>query len=93
MPTSTDDMKFWQAICDLRKRNIIPKQWFRGDIRPHLRDRFAKNTINTVPSNASISRDGSIKGDYVKKGGLAKAYRVGRGLYELINDPESPAEA
>ena len=100
MPTTTDDIsgsdvKFWQAICDLRKRNLIPKQWSRGDIRPHLHDRFKQNTINTVPSNASISRDGSIKGDYVKKRGLvaAKAYRAGCGLFELIDDPEGPAEA
>jgi hypothetical protein len=92
MPTTAEDMKFWQAIYGLRKQNLIPKQWSRGDIRPHLRDRFAENTIKTVPSNASISRDGSIKGDYVKKGSLAKAYRVDRGLFELIEDPESPAE-
>jgi hypothetical protein len=88
VPTTTDDIPgsaatFWQTIYDLRKRNLIPKQWSKEDIRPHLRDRFKKNTINTVPANESVSRDGSIKGDYVKRGRAAKAYRVDRGLFEL----------
>ena len=82
-------MTFWEAIYNLRQRGLIPRQWCRSDIRPHLRRSFAPNTITTVPSNESISRDGKVKGDYVKRGRQAKAFRLGDGLYELIDDPES----
>ena len=95
VPTPTDDIlgsavTFWQTIYELRKRSLIPKLWSRKDIRPHLRARFKENTIISVPANESISRDGSIKGDYVKRGRAAKAHRVNRGLFELIDDPEAP---
>jgi len=47
---------------------------------------YKKNAINTIPSNHSISKDGTQKGDYVKKGRPAAFYRLGSGKYELILD-------
>jgi len=55
-----------------------------------LLDRFAENAILTVRANQSMTRDESDKGDYVRKGTRAEAYRVSRGLFEIIDDPETP---
>ena len=80
-------MTFWKAVYDLRKEERIPRQWRTGDLKPHLRDRFSMNYINMAPSNHSVSKDGKVKGAHVKRGYKAKAYRLGNGLYELIDDP------
>jgi len=79
---------FWEAICDLRQQGLIPRQWTRNDLRSHLNGLFLPNTINTVPSNQSMTRDGSQKGNYIVRGYQAKAWRVGPGKFELIDDPE-----
>jgi hypothetical protein len=80
---------FWESIYDLRKHRRIPRQWCVGDIQPHLKSQFRANTIRTVPANQSISREGKTKGNYVLKGTKPKAFRLGDGLYELIDDPEN----
>ena len=81
-------MTFWESIRDLRRHGVIPRQWRVEDIRRHLQDRFAKNTISTVPWNQSMTRNGKILGDYVKRRGRpAEAYRVREGVLELIDDP------
>ena len=72
---------------ELRKHGRIPRQWRVGDIQPHL-SQFSLNTIRTVPANQSISRDGKEKGNYVLRGTKPEAFRLGDGLYELID--ESP---
>jgi len=82
------DNTFWVAIYGLRKSGLIPQQWTRNDLKSHLTDQFKLNTINTVPSNQSMTRDGSKKGNYIFRGSQAMAWRVGPGKYELINDPE-----
>jgi hypothetical protein len=70
----------------MKKR--IPRQWRYADIRPHLQERFALSSIRTIPSNQSISKNGKVKGDYVlRRGREAQAFRLGDGLYELIEDP------
>jgi len=84
---------FWEAICDLRQRRLIPRQWTRDDLRHHLSGQYSPNTVNTVPSNQSVTRDGSQKGNYVIRGLRAKAWRVGRGKFELIDDPEDVPRA
>jgi hypothetical protein len=78
---------FWGQVREMRRCGSIPKQWRVSDLRPLLFNQFAENAIRTVPANQSMTRDGSQKGDYVKKGSRAEAYRVGRGLFELIDDP------
>jgi hypothetical protein len=85
-------MTFWEHIHELRRSNRIPFHWNIEHLMKHLhsiyRDgRFRETTIRTVPWNQSESRDGSIRGDYVKKGRQAKAFRVDEGLFELIDDP------
>lgn len=82
-------MTFWTDVYNLRKGNLIPKQWKRSDIREYLLTKgYPLTTIGSLPSNQSISRDGSIRGDYIKKGSeKPKAWRIGSGKYELIEDP------
>ncbi|MBI3662360.1 MAG: bifunctional DNA-formamidopyrimidine glycosylase/DNA-(apurinic or apyrimidinic site) lyase [Acidobacteria bacterium] len=86
-PDRLQPMTFWQAIRDLRRRGKIARQWRASDLMPHLSETFSPRTIRTVPANQSVSRDGKVKGDYVKRGREAQAFRVGDGLYELIDDP------
>jgi len=82
-------MTFWQSVRDLRKRGRIPRRWRAADILPHLSRQFSVNTIRTVPANQSISADGREKGNYVLRGAEPQAYRLGDGVYELIDDPSS----
>ena len=80
-------MTFWESVRDLRRHGRIPHQWCVADILPHLKRRFSVNTIQTVPANQSISVDGKEKGNYVLRGTKPEAYRLGEGMYELIDDP------
>jgi hypothetical protein len=78
---------FWESVRNLRKGGRIPLQWCVADILPHLKRQFRPNTIRTVPANQSISRDGKESGNYVLRGAKPKAFRLGDGMYELIDDP------
>lgn len=80
-------MSFWDAIYKLREDGLIPPVWTRADIRPHLLGTYRPNTIMTVPSNASMTRDGKQMGDYIKRGSDAQAWRVGLGEFRLVADP------
>ncbi len=83
MPSVT----FWESVRNLREHQRIPRRWRAGDIQPHLKLQFSKHTIRTLPANQSISRDGKVKGNYVLRGMEERAFRLGDGLYELIDDP------
>jgi len=88
-------MTFWQSVRWLHNvqwlhnvrwlhnKGLIPLQWRAGDLEALLDPLFSVNTIRTVPANQSISRDGTIKGNYVLRGMEPEAYRLGGGLYEL----------
>ena len=84
---------FWDCVYELREKDLIPRTWKRADLRPYLDVAqggvFATNTVTTVPSNHSMTRDGKEKGDYVKKGQNARAWRLGSGVFELVNDPDA----
>jgi hypothetical protein len=80
---------FWETVRELRQARQIPRVWTRADIRPYLEASFTQSTINTVPSNQSMTRDGSEMGNYVMNGVAAMAWRVARGQFELIDDPET----
>lgn len=54
---------------------------------PQLKGRFSVNSIRTSPANQSSSADEKEKGNYVLKGAKPEAYRLGDGMYELIDDP------
>ena len=72
----------------LRVSDKIPYRWTRSDIRPALLAAgYSDNTINSVPSNASVSPDGVEQGDYVRRGRAAWFFRHGGGVYSLIDDP------
>jgi len=77
-------MTFWQSVRQLRNKGLIARQWRAGDLEAHLDTMFSVNTIRTVPANQSIGEDGTIKGNYVRRGMPPEAYRLGGGLYELI---------
>ena len=80
-------MTFWESVRDLCRKGRIPRRWRAADIRPRLNRQFSANTIRTVPANQSISRDGKEKGNYVLRGAEPMAFRLGDGLFELIDDP------
>ena len=80
-------LNFWESVYELRENRKIPCTWTRADLKPHLLGKFALNSINSIPSNESMTRDGKEKGDSVRRGQSAKAYRVGGGKFQLVNDP------
>ena len=81
-------MSFWDEIYELRKQGSIPKVWTRRDLLPYMQGQYAENTIGTVPSNQSIARDGTQPGNYIKRGQEPKAWRVSRGEFQLVIDPD-----
>lgn len=80
------DEKFYDCIVSLRNSEKIPQQWTINAIRPFLQNKFGANTITVYPYNCSISLDGKVKGDYVKKGQKPKFYRINKGEFELISE-------
>ena len=81
-------MSFWDEVYKLREQGLIPRVWTRECLRPHLLGPYTPNSINTIPSNQSITRDGKEIGKYVKHGRDPKAWRVGRGEFQLVVDPD-----
>ena len=67
---------------------MIPRVWKPGQLNEFLEPSYSPNTITVNPYNSSISREGSGIGDFVKKGAVPKAWRVGRGQFQLVADPE-----
>ena len=84
-------MSFWGDIYTLREQNLIPPVWTRADLKRHLLGAYTLNTVMTVPSNSSMTRDGKQLGDYVKRGRPARAWRVSRAKFRLIADPDDDA--
>ena len=82
---------FWEHVYDLRARDLIPRVWRTGDLRPFLAGpespQFALTTINVCPFNSSVSTDGTKVGDFVAKGAAPRVWRVGRGQFQLVADP------
>ena len=79
---------FWEQVLDLRQRGEIRQVWKAGDLVKHLGESFTLNYIRSAPGNLCIDTEGGTIGDYVKKGQTPKVWRVGRGDYKLIEDPE-----
>ena len=86
-------MGFWDDICSLRKQGTIPRVWTRDCLCPYLLGPYTTNSINTIPSNGSMTRDGKQIGNYVKNGQEARAWRVGPGEFQLVVDPDDNGEA
>ena len=89
---NSSGLSFWDHVYNLRKRGLIPRIWKVGHLRTHLQEpvgpSYSPNTVTVNPSNSSVSTDGNVIGDFVKRGAAPKAWRVGRGQYQLVADPE-----
>ena len=81
-------MGFWDEVYSLRKQGAIPRVWTRESLRPYLLGPYTPNSINAIPSNRSIARDGKQMGNYVKNGQEPKAWRIGPGEFQLVTDPD-----
>lgn len=79
---------FWEQVRDLRQRGLIDRVWKTGDLAEQLRGSFKINYITVAPGNCYIDQRKRRIGDYVKRGQDPKVWRVGRGDFELIGDPE-----
>ena len=82
---------FWEHVYHLRARKKIPRVWRTKQLTDFLgqpRGAYSPNTIAVNPYNSSIERVGNKMGDFVKRGGVPKVWRVGRGQFQLIADPE-----
>jgi len=85
-----EDRTFWECIYDARLEGRIPRIWRTRELNEVLSPpagRFSPNTVSVLPYNGSVSREGDGIGDYVKRGVEPKAWRVGRGRFQLIVDP------
>ena len=90
-----EDRTFWECIHDARSGGQIPRVWRTRELIDVLTPpagRFSPNTVSVLPYNGSISREGNGIGDFIKRGIEPKAWRVGRGKFELIVDPDDDAE-
>ena len=89
---NSSGMSFWDHVYNLRERGLIPRSWKVGHLRTYLQEpvgpSYSPNTVTVNPSNSSVSAEGNVIGDFVKRGAAPKAWRVGRGQYQLISDPE-----
>ena len=86
---------FWEKVCELREKGRaqgLDLIWKRADLHKYLGLEFAATTINTAPSNYSISMEGNDIGKSVENGQSPKAWRVGRGQFQLIEDPDDDIE-
>lgn len=88
-----DDRTFWECVYDARTEGLILRVWRTKDLIELLTPpvgRFSPNTVSVRPYNSSISHEGSGIGDFVKRGVEVepKAWRVGRGKFELVADPD-----
>jgi hypothetical protein len=82
---------FWEHVYDLRKRGLIDRIWKTGQLGRFLErpdGPYAPGTVRTDPFNYSISLEGYKIGFFVMKGEDPKAWRMGRGQFQLIADPE-----
>ena len=85
------DRTFWECVYDARREGLIPRVWRTGELIVLLTapvGRFSPSTVSVDPYNYSVSREGNAIGYFVKRGEEPKAWRVARGEFQLIVDPE-----
>ena len=86
---------FWQQIYHLREMGMIGRVWKPAQLNEYLerpKGQYAPSTIAVRPHNSCVSKEGDGIGDFVNKGQAPKAWRVGRGLFQLIEDPDDDTE-
>ncbi|MCY4579394.1 MAG: hypothetical protein OXD31_10120 [Chloroflexi bacterium] len=82
---------FWQEIYHLREVGMIDRIWRAAQLNEYLerpRGEYAASTIAVRPHNSCVSSEGDGIGDFVRKGQPPKVWRVGRGLFQLVVDPD-----
>ena len=90
-----EDRTFWECIYDARYKGLIPPVWRTQNLIELLTEpvgRFSPNTVSVDPYNYSISRKGDTIGYFVKRGEEPKAWRVGRGKFRLVVDPDDDTD-
>ncbi len=90
-----EDRTFWECLYDARSEGQISRVWRTRELIDVLTPpagRFSPNTVSVLPYNGSISREGGGIGDFIKRGVEPKAWRVGRGKFQLIVDPDDDAD-
>ncbi len=92
---NSSSASFWDHVYSLRVRNLVPRRWKAGQLREFLEEpvgpSYSPNTITVCPFNSSVSKEGDGIGDFVRKGAIPKAWRVGRGEFQLVADPDDDA--
>lgn len=86
-----EDRTFWECVYDARCAGLIPRVWRTSELIEVLTPpagRFSPNTASVLPYNGSVSHEGKGIGDFVKRGVEPKAWRVGRGKFQLVMDPD-----
>lgn len=83
---------FWEGVYGLRKQGVIGRVWRSRQLNQYLEGPFTANTIAIGPYNYSIAEEGDAIGYLVKKGEAPKAWRVGRGQFQLVVDPDDDVE-
>ena len=86
---------FWEHVNHLRQHGLIDPVWKTAHLSEYLEQpqgQYAPSTVSADPYNYSISREGGAIGYFVKKGESPKAWRVGRGQFQLIEDPDDDLE-
>ena len=80
--------RFREEIYKLRLHGVIRRVWRPAELQVQLTGQFAVGTFSANPNNSSVSRYGDWIGSNVKRGVTPWAWRVDRGEYELIVDPD-----
>ena len=86
---------FWRQVYRLREMDVIGRAWKTAQLNEYMerpRGEYAASTIAVRPHNSCVSLEGHGIGDFVSKGQSPKVWRVGRGLFQLIEDPDDDPE-
>ena len=87
-----EDRTFWECVYDARLQGQLPRVWKTDNLIGMLTapgGHFSPNTVSVDPYNYSISKEGDkIGGYFVRRGQEPKAWRVGRGRFQLVVDPD-----
>ena len=86
---------FWQQIYRLREMQMIGRVWKTSQLNEYLErpgGEYAASTIAVRPHNSCVSMEGDGIGDFVSKGQSPKVWRIGRGLFQLVEDPDDDGD-
>lgn len=81
-------MNFWDTVYELRQRRAIPRSWTKSSLLPYLQGTHNEKMIDFVVSGNSVSRDGRQVGRNIRFGFPPQAWRMGRGRFQLLADPD-----